>query len=58
MDANTTRWARSVSLKDMQGPVFIQNGGHMSNLFGRDGKEGSFGNKSKGMVQKLFSFVR
>ena len=48
MDGNTTMRLRSVSLKDVQGPVFIQNGGHMNNVIG---------NKSKGMVQTLFSMV-
>ena len=32
MDANKTMRARFLSLNDMQGPVFIQNGGNMNNF--------------------------
>ena len=36
MPANKTRGVRSLSLKEIQGPVFIQNGGEMKNVFGQE----------------------
>ena len=37
MDATKARWARSVSVKNVEGPAFIQSGGQMNNVFASEG---------------------
>ena len=55
MDANKTRKARSVSLKDVQGPVFIQSGGHMNISFQSEGRQGSFEREGNGMLKSCLA---
>ena len=40
MHTNKTRPVRSLELKEVQGPVFVQRGGDMTNVFGHEGKVG------------------
>ena len=37
-NANNTRLARSLVLEEVEGPVFLQSGGNMTNIFGQDRK--------------------
>ena len=39
MDKNQTRQVRSLKLDEVQGPVFFQRGGEMTNVFGGEGKD-------------------
>lgn len=38
MTTNKTRWIKSLSLKEVEGPIFIQTGGEMKNIFRQEHK--------------------